>query len=458
MPEHTFERALIRKATAVQQIRDLVKQGFDVFINLCDGGFDEDRAGIEVVQALERYNVPFTGADSYFYEPSKEHMKMAANYCGVKTPAFVFAYEDSDIEAATHLNFPLIVKHFNGSGSVGMTRDSRVENKEALYTQARRMIKEFGGALIEEFIEGREFTVLVAENPDDDANPFAFLPVECMFAKGETFKHFDLKWVEHNTLTWVPASDEVLSQKLKELSKKVFVGLNGVSYGRTDIRVTSQGEPYFLEINPNCGIFYPRDQAGSADFILFNDPHTGHRAFLEHIIRCAQKRHRNRTPKFEVRWFKHSGYGLYARQNIQAGETIIRNEEKPHYLVSKSEVDGWTDPVKKNWVKACGYPISDNVYVIWGENPVEWQPINHSCEPTAWFSGLDIVAKTDIQKNQQITLEYATFCGEAMDSFNCHCRSSNCRKTISGTDYKQPWVQKQFGDHVSTWVLSKRTN
>ena len=36
--------------------------GFDVFINLCDGAWDEDRAGIEVAQTLERLGLVFTGA------------------------------------------------------------------------------------------------------------------------------------------------------------------------------------------------------------------------------------------------------------------------------------------------------------------------------------------------------------------------------------------------------------
>lgn len=48
----------------------------------------KDRAGLEVAQLLERYNMPFTGADSKFFEPSKELMKMMANYYGVKTPGF----------------------------------------------------------------------------------------------------------------------------------------------------------------------------------------------------------------------------------------------------------------------------------------------------------------------------------------------------------------------------------
>ena len=64
------------------------------------------------------------------------------------------------------------------------------------------MVKEFGGVLVEEFIEGREFTVLVAENPKDKNEPFAFTPVECIFSPGETFKHYDLKWVDFEDISW----------------------------------------------------------------------------------------------------------------------------------------------------------------------------------------------------------------------------------------------------------------
>jgi D-alanine-D-alanine ligase len=37
------------------------------------------------------------------------------------------------------------------------------------------------------------------------------------------------------------------------------------------------GKVYFLEHNPNCGIFYPPDAMGSADYILSLDPHVGGR-------------------------------------------------------------------------------------------------------------------------------------------------------------------------------------
>jgi hypothetical protein len=60
----------LHKATAVQQLGALRHEDFDVFVNLCDGAWDEDRAGIEVVQTLERFNLAFTGAGSAFYEAS----------------------------------------------------------------------------------------------------------------------------------------------------------------------------------------------------------------------------------------------------------------------------------------------------------------------------------------------------------------------------------------------------
>src|SRR6266849_6365110 len=61
---HYCEKVFVDKAKAVRQVIDLAHRDFDVFINLCDGAWDEDRAGIEVVQTLERLDLPFTGTTS----------------------------------------------------------------------------------------------------------------------------------------------------------------------------------------------------------------------------------------------------------------------------------------------------------------------------------------------------------------------------------------------------------
>src|SRR5580693_8650170 len=86
LPGHTVELAFLHKATAVRELRKLARQGFDVFINLCDGAWDQDQAGREVVEALESMHVPFTGASSAGYELSKEEMKSIARYAGIATP------------------------------------------------------------------------------------------------------------------------------------------------------------------------------------------------------------------------------------------------------------------------------------------------------------------------------------------------------------------------------------
>ena len=64
-----------------------------------------------------------------------------------------------------------------------------------------------------------------------------------------------------------------MSNRIKDLGRKIFLGMEGVSYGRVDIRMNDNGDLYFLEMNPNCGIFYtPKKNYGSADFILHYDP------------------------------------------------------------------------------------------------------------------------------------------------------------------------------------------
>jgi D-alanine-D-alanine ligase len=65
LPEATWKVATLKKATAVEQVTRLASEGFDLFFNLCDGAADDDTtSGIEVVQTLEKFGVPFTGATS----------------------------------------------------------------------------------------------------------------------------------------------------------------------------------------------------------------------------------------------------------------------------------------------------------------------------------------------------------------------------------------------------------
>lgn len=280
----------IAKATAFDQVRALAQRDFDVFVNLCDGCVDDDEAGIEVVHALEQLHLPFTGARSDFYDPSREQMKRACERAGVSTPRFLFVTSESQIaEVCARLRLPLIVKHPNAHSSEGLFKESLIENAEQLDAPVHRMLDEYGGALIEEFIVGREFDVFVVENADNSSDPFAYSPAEFLFPPGETFKHYNLKWIDYDAMQCVPCGDPVLAARLQVAAKKLFVALNGTGYGRCDFRVNAHGEPFVLEINPNCGIFYAPDELGSADFILMQHP-DGHDGFIERILKAAIRR------------------------------------------------------------------------------------------------------------------------------------------------------------------------
>jgi D-alanine-D-alanine ligase len=273
-----------------KQIRDLMAEGVDVFINLCDGTPDDALSGIALVHALEKYNAAFTGADSKFFDPTRDEMKNAARRVSVPTPSWVFVNRVEDAEKVVkRLKFPMLVKPPHGYASVGIRRNSRVANIEQLREQMQVEIDEFGRALIEEFIEGREFTCLIAENPDDPKNPLTFTPVEFIFPTGESFKHYDMKWVDYEKMSVAVVSDPKIQKTLRQQTMRVFKELGGNGYARCDYRMDASGTVHMLEINPNCGIFYAPHEPGSADFSLLNDP-TDHKKFMKLIIRSGQNR------------------------------------------------------------------------------------------------------------------------------------------------------------------------
>jgi len=286
-----WDVATLEKKTSIETVTRLVEQGYDLFFNLCDGAADETTPGIEVVETLERLGVPFTGATSVFYEPTRQRMKEACREQQIATPAYVVASTEEEVErAASTLRFPLFVKHHSSYASVGLSRRSRVRTPAGLRRQARKIMSRYGSALIEEYIEGIECTVLVAENPEDPLQPTTYTPMQYRFPKGEDFKHADMKWVDYDALSSFPVEDLELASRLRDVSARFFLALEGASFGRCDLRVDADGTPFMLEINPNCGVYYPPTDPGSADLCLARDP-AGHEGFTRQLVEAALGRH-----------------------------------------------------------------------------------------------------------------------------------------------------------------------
>jgi D-alanine-D-alanine ligase len=223
-------------------------------------------------------------------------MKLACRAEGIDTPDYVLARCEADVELAAHvLRFPMIVKHYSSYSSVDLSRRSRVCSPAGLRQQTRKIVRRHGAALIEEFVEGTECTVLVAENPDDPRRPKTYTPVQYRFPEGETFKHSAMKWVNFAKMAALPVDDSILDARLRDVSARFFLALKGASFGRCDLRIDRSGAVFMLEINPNCGVYYLPKDAGSADLCLLHDPE-GHAGFTRQLIRAALHRHQPRAP------------------------------------------------------------------------------------------------------------------------------------------------------------------
>ncbi|MGB8687191.1 MAG: hypothetical protein WCD53_07620 [Microcoleus sp.] len=298
LPEnHQVDHVFLNKATTHRQLKELKKQNYDIFVNLCTGCLDWDVPSIDVIVALEQLDLPYTGPTFNLYDPGKELMKYVAYIGGVRTPAFVKAETLTDIEVACQkLQFPLFVKPAASSDSLGIDDQSYVTTKESLQSKVAELIDNFSQVLVEEYIPGREFTVLVAANPEARHSPITYKSLEFVFPEGEQFKTYDLKVRQHHPNRNIPCSEPELDIRLREAAKNIFLAFNGVGYARLDFRVNEQKEIFFLEVNFNPSIFFDGGAEASADYILkFDD--LGASEFLKHIIREGIARYQNRQTK-----------------------------------------------------------------------------------------------------------------------------------------------------------------
>jgi len=84
-----------------------------------------------------------------------------------------------------------------------------------------------------------------------------------------------------------------LIAKLQDTAIRMYKAMDGVAYGRCDIRVNDQGELFVLEINPNPAIMLKPEEYGPADYMILYDK-GGYKLFFERIIRNALTRHKEK--------------------------------------------------------------------------------------------------------------------------------------------------------------------
>ena len=434
LPEANIDHILLNKLSTYQQLKQLKDQQYDIYINLCEGYLEWKVPSIDVITSLDLLDLPYTGPTANLYDPTKAIMKYLAFCESVKTPAHIVIESKEEIDMLPgNLQFPLFVKPAKAGDSLGVDDQSKANNIEDLKKKVLSILDEFGSALVEEYIDGREFTVLVCGN-EDGKTCTSFKPVEYIFPEGFTFKTYALKTSELHPNANIGVEDKELATQLKSIAEQVFLSFNGVGYARMDFRMNDKGELFFLEINFTCSVFYADGYEGSADYILKYDG-VGKRGFLERIIIEGMARHQRKQKLFSIKGNSISGYGIYAKYDLPINTLLFKGEERAQRIVTKQFVDKNWDKREQLNFRRYAYPISKDTYILWDLQPEEWSPQNHSCEANCAYQGLNVITNRAIQKGEELTLDYAEFLDHTMEPFECQCGSSKCRGLIKGKNF-----------------------
>jgi len=284
--------------------------GVDLVFNVAEGTRGADREA-QIPAMLEMLGLPYTGSGplSLALCLHKGKAKEILSYYGISTPTFqVLQHPHEPLSEA--LAFPLIIKLLHEGSSMGLSYDSIVETPQALVARAMYLMQTYGQpVLVEQFIDGREFTVSMLGNtpvralpiievlfqgsrnitlfqPDDDvihmlaqlrhqrlASPLTFrLSADQERALVQTEDGGVLEIPVALTKSVCPAAiPATLATLLQDTAIRAFHALECRDWCRVDMRVGADGIPQVLELNPIAGLdpacWFPRSaRAAGMDY------------------------------------------------------------------------------------------------------------------------------------------------------------------------------------------------
>lgn len=246
-------------------VRELQDNPADVVFNLFEGIATQTETEISVAAMLEWLNIPFTGSPSFAIGLGRDKVRTKLLLQGAGLPTAPFIVVDRLPMPEWPHRWPAIVKPACQDSSVGIDQRSVVENQSDLEARVVDLLERYGPPiLVEQFVVGREFHANIIEEPGGDARAPAMLSIplsEVVFKCGPDMRWpiytFAAKWDEHSTdfkasplqtPVWIETELWDRVQRVTQLAYKL-VGLR--DYGRVDLRLTPEGEPFILEVNPN---------------------------------------------------------------------------------------------------------------------------------------------------------------------------------------------------------------
>lgn len=196
---------------------------------------------------FDMIGLPYTTCDaaSSALTFNKRYTVAVAAFAGIHVARSLHLFSNrhaSAVSIAAQLNLPVFVKPNNGGSSIGM---SKVNKAEDLPEALEKAFLEDDQVLVEEFIEGREFTIGVFRHKGD----IVTLPFTEVITKKEFFD-FEAKYEGlSEEITPAVVSDDI-AEKVRQTAAKVYQVFNCSGVIRIDfIYNEAIGQPFLLEIN-----------------------------------------------------------------------------------------------------------------------------------------------------------------------------------------------------------------
>ena len=233
----------------------LARERPDIVFNIAEGMNGRGREA-QVPAILNYLSIPFTGSDetTMCLAIDKALTKKLLKIHRILTPKYTIYREDEHM-SFRGIKFPVILKpNTEGSGKgisgFSVARDAVALRRHLL--EAVRIYKQ--DIMIEEFIEGREFTVGIL---GDGAQAQVFSPMEIIFRDNDnSIYSYDVKqhfkdYVDYKCPPDISSETQTLIMKT---ALKIYELLACKDCARIDFRMDRQGRIFFIEINPLPGL------------------------------------------------------------------------------------------------------------------------------------------------------------------------------------------------------------
>jgi hypothetical protein len=155
------------------------------------------------------------------------------------------------------------------------------------------------------------------------------------------------------------------------------------------------------------------------------------------------------TSKAQIKVSPISGKGLFAKEDINPGEVVVV------WHGTYADKIG-AEQAKKNNKLVMQW--DDDLFSIEDRGDDDGYFINHACDSSLWMEdAFSLIARRSIKMGEEITADYALWEADEnyISKWECGCGSIDCRKKITGKDWRIKTVQEKYKDHFSP-LINKR--